>query len=387
MASPSFLPSLAAIHYPGSSTFDELDRDDLRYTYGVEDNVQVIIPTGIHQYFNPPASSSTFFKEQFVAGLRLPIHTFFSEVYRYFRIPLGQLTPNSIKILYGFVVLCDVSEVLTHASEVQPLPISDMEIMRRGRVILQRRALPHSSSTSIGKASRAHPPPRPTRQGSSGIRPASLAHPTRPRMSRLPRPTAPTRPRAARPPRPATPARPRAARPPRPTASTPLQPVSSPRATYIPDLGLGERRMGFGGGTGNVSFVGPASREASQAVRRARVTNERLSQDAPSPSRHRARSPSDDSDSDDQPLAQRRRRQAPRPVSDSGPSSVPSPPPNAAASPPPPHVTPPPIPSPVNDPPISSDTSSNPRWLNLPHRSKLRAMKLAPQNALQLSRL
>ncbi|XP_042416086.1 formin-1-like [Zingiber officinale] len=107
MASPSILPSLAAVYYPSSSTFDELDRDDLRYTYGVEDDAQVIIPTGIHQFFNPPAGSSTFFKEQFVAGLRLPIHPFFSDICRYFRIPLGQLTPNSIRILYGFVVICD----------------------------------------------------------------------------------------------------------------------------------------------------------------------------------------------------------------------------------------------------------------------------------------
>ncbi|XP_042380160.1 formin-like [Zingiber officinale] len=118
--------------------------------------------------------------------------------------------------------------------------------------------------------------------------------------------------------------------------------------------------MGFGGGTDNVSFAVPAFREASQAARRARATNERLSQDALSPSRRRARLPSDDSDSDDQPLAQRRRRRAPRPVSDSGPSFVPSPPPNAAASLPPPYVTPPPIPSPVNDPPIPSVTQVEP---------------------------
>ncbi|XP_042423552.1 proline-rich receptor-like protein kinase PERK10 [Zingiber officinale] len=51
------------------------------------------------------------------------------------------------------------SEVLTRASEVQPLPLSDMEIMRWGRVILQRRALPYSFSTSIGGASPANTPP------------------------------------------------------------------------------------------------------------------------------------------------------------------------------------------------------------------------------------
>ncbi|XP_042423509.1 formin-1-like [Zingiber officinale] len=118
--------------------------------------------------------------------------------------------------------------------------------------------------------------------------------------------------------------------------------------------------MGLGGGTGSISFTSPAFREASQAARRARSTNDRMSQDAPSPSRRRARSPFDDSDSDDQPLAQRRRRQAPRPASDSGSSSIPSPPPTANASPSLPSVTPPPIPSHVNDIPAPSKIQVEP---------------------------
>ncbi|XP_042450635.1 formin-1-like [Zingiber officinale] len=65
------------MYYPGSSTFDEIDWDDLRYTYGVGDDVHVVIPTGIHRFFNPPDGYCTFFKEQFVAGLRLPLHPFF----------------------------------------------------------------------------------------------------------------------------------------------------------------------------------------------------------------------------------------------------------------------------------------------------------------------
>ncbi|XP_042414925.1 protein transport protein sec31-like [Zingiber officinale] len=253
-----------------------------------------------------------------------------------------------------------VPEVLINASEVQPLPLSDMEIMRHGRVILQRRALPHSSSTSIGGAAPANPPPRPARRGSSGVRPAPLARPTRPRTARPPRSASPARLRAAHPPRPATPVRPRAPRTARPTTPTPLQSVSPARATYIPGLGLGERRLGLGGRSGNVSFASPIFREASQAARQAHSTNDRLNHDAPSPSRRRARSPSDDFDSDGQPLAQRRQCRAPRPMSDSGPSSIPSPPPAAVASPPPPIVTPPPILNPVNDPPTPSGIQVEP---------------------------
>ncbi|XP_042423372.1 vegetative cell wall protein gp1-like [Zingiber officinale] len=276
MASPSFLPSLASILYPGSSSFDECARDDLRYTYGVEDDVQVIIPTGIHHFFNPPVSSSTFFREQFVADLRLPIHPFFIDIGRYFQIPLGQLTPNSIRILCGFVVHLD-----------QPLPLA----------------------------------------------PGLPVHLDR-----------------------ATPACPRAPRTARPTPPTPLPSVSPPRATYIPGRGLGERLIGLGGGTGNVPFASPASREAYQVARRAHAANDRLSRNVSSPSRHRARSPSDDSDYDDQPLSQRRRRRAPRTMPDSGPSSISSPP--AAAS--PSHVTPPSIPGHVTDPPTSPHNQAEP---------------------------
>ncbi|XP_042423638.1 vegetative cell wall protein gp1-like [Zingiber officinale] len=241
-----------------------------------------------------------------------------------------------------------------------------MEIMRRGRVILERRALPHSSSTLIGGASSTNPPLRLVRRGSPAARPSLLAPPTRSRTARAPRSTIPASPRAARPPRPATPvrprapARPRAPRTARPTPPTPLPSVSPPRAPYIPGQGLGERHTGLGGRTGNVSLASPAFIEASQAARRARATNERVSQNAPTSSRRRARSSSDDSDSDDQPLSQRRRRRAPRPMSDSGPSSIPSSPPNAAASPTSPQATPPSIPSHVADPPTSSNNQAEP---------------------------
>ncbi|XP_042415328.1 uncharacterized protein LOC122004518 [Zingiber officinale] len=435
MASPSFLPSLASILYPGSSSFDECARDDLRYTYGVEDDVQVIIPTGIHQFFNPPCANypgpPTYSIASSPSGAKKKAHFDFNPVskllfYHPYRLltpswrdqfffiafprdvewPLRwqQLLPSSPELgefhldssyleassrlagwrinlmrllseeLLSYFRLSNLTqetprslaEVLTHVSEVHPLPLSDMEIMRRGRVFLQRRALPHSSSTSIGGAFSANPPPRLARRGSPAARPTLLAHPTRPRTTRPPRPATPARLRAARPPRPATPTRPEAPTRPRaprtaqPTPPTPLLSVSPPRATYILGRGLGERLMGLGGRTGNVPLASPSFREASQAACRARATNEHLSQNAPTPSRRRARSSSDDSNSDDQPLSQRRRRQAPRPMPDSGPSSIPSPPPNAAVSPPSPHVTPPPIPSHVTDPPTSSNNQAEP---------------------------
>ncbi|XP_042423310.1 formin-like protein 6 [Zingiber officinale] len=205
------------------------------------------------------------------------------ELLSYFR--LSYLTPETPHSL---------AEVLTHSSEVQPLPISDMEIMRRGRVILERRSLPYSSLTSVGVASPANPRPRLPRRVSSTVQHASFPRPTHPRSAPSSRTTAPVRPRAPPTAQPFTP--------------TPLQSIDPFRPTSSPGRGRGRR-------SANAPNVSPAFREASQAARRARS---------------------------------RLRRRAPNPSQDSGPSAVPPPPPpvttptpapgQADASPAPPEV-------------------------------------------------
>ncbi|XP_042409949.1 nascent polypeptide-associated complex subunit alpha, muscle-specific form-like [Zingiber officinale] len=198
-----------------------------------------------------------------------------------------------------------------------------MEIMRCGRVILERRSLPYSSSTSVGMASPANPRPRLPRRAASTVRPASFARTTRPQTARPSRSITPVRPRAP----PTAP----------PFTPTPLQSIDPSRPTYIPGRGLGRRLA-------NVTYASPAFREASQAARRAHSMNDCVDRDAPSASRRKARLPSEDSDSDDQPLAQRLRCRTPHPVPDSSPSAIPSSSPLVAtASPPsPPIATPPP---------------------------------------------
>ncbi|XP_042465863.1 extensin-like [Zingiber officinale] len=215
-----------------------------------------------------------------------------------------------------------------------------MELMRRGRVILQRRLLPYSSSTSVGVASPANPRPRLPRRAASTVRLASF--------------TRPVHPRTARPSRPVTPVHPRAPPTARPLTLTPLQSINPPRTTYIPGCGLGQRSV-------NVPYASPAFREASQAARQACSVNDCLSRDAPSSSRCRVRLPSDNSDSDDQPLAQRLRHRAPDPIPDSGPSTIPPPPPTATTtSPSPPIATPTLVLSQTEVPPAPSAVSFEP---------------------------
>ncbi|XP_042396476.1 wiskott-Aldrich syndrome protein homolog 1-like [Zingiber officinale] len=199
-----------------------------------------------------------------------------------------------------------------------------MEIMRRGRVILEMRSLPYSTSTHVGVASPTNPRPRLPRRASSTVRPTSSARPTRPRTAPTSRPVALVRPWAPPIARPFTP--------------TPLQSINPSRPTSSPGRGRGRR-------SANVPYASPAFREASQAAHQARSVNDRLDRDAPSSSRRRIRLPSEDSDSDDQPLAQRLRRRAPDPLRDVGPFDVPPPPVATTTPPSPPIATPTPIPS------------------------------------------
>ncbi|XP_042415387.1 carbohydrate-responsive element-binding protein-like [Zingiber officinale] len=231
-----------------------------------------------------------------------------------------------------------------------------MEIMRQGRVILDKRPLPYSTSTSVSMASNANPRPRLPRRATSNVRPASFAHLVRPRAAHTTRPAATARPRVACPPQPAAPVRPQASTPAQSFTPTLLQSIPSP-TTYVPGRGLGQRA--------NVHYASPAFREASQAARQARSVNDRSGQDAPTSSRRRVRLPSEDSDSDDQPLTQRLHRRALDAMPDSGPSTVPPSPPTATPTSVPSQAEAPPAPPNIQvEPPLAQPSTSQQRQSN-----------------------
>ncbi|XP_042400881.1 proline-rich receptor-like protein kinase PERK10 [Zingiber officinale] len=213
-----------------------------------------------------------------------------------------------------------------------------MELMRRGRIILERRSLPYMTSTPVDVASPTNPRPRLPRRAPSTARPAFSAHPIHRRTAPASRPAAPVRPRALPTARPFTP--------------TPLQSINPPRPTSSPGRGRGRR-------SSNVPYANPAFREASQAASQARSVNDCLDRDAPSSSRRRVRLPSEESDSDDQPLAQRLRRRAPNPSQDVRPSAVPPPSPPVATT-TPPIATATPIPSQADATPTPPEVMTEP---------------------------
>ncbi|XP_042387390.1 putative protein TPRXL [Zingiber officinale] len=211
-----------------------------------------------------------------------------------------------------------------------------MEIMRQGRVILERRSLPHSTSTKVEiNASTIPRPSRPPR-ASSTSQPASSVHP---RASSISRPASYAHPRAS--------------------------PTSQP--TSGPGRGHGQRST-------NVTYASPAFREASQAARRARSETDRLSRDTPSSSRRQTRSPSDDSDSDDRPLAYKSRRRTTKPNQASGPSSAPHPSPPVATT--------TPIPSPSEAPPDPPVVPGGPPLAQPSISQRHRSIKAGPSHRL-----
>ncbi|KAK6150286.1 hypothetical protein DH2020_015218 [Rehmannia glutinosa] len=63
------------------------------------------LPSYTDRPFRPPPQSLTFFVGQLDGGLRFPINSFFSEVSSMYKIPLNQLTPNSFRIIAGFLII------------------------------------------------------------------------------------------------------------------------------------------------------------------------------------------------------------------------------------------------------------------------------------------
>ncbi|XP_048539235.1 uncharacterized protein LOC125518441 [Triticum urartu] len=71
-------------------------------------------PAGDGAAFTPPPERAvSLYAHALEAGVRFPLHSFFSQALTHFRLAPGQLTPSGWRVLVGFVVLC-------HDAGVQP---------------------------------------------------------------------------------------------------------------------------------------------------------------------------------------------------------------------------------------------------------------------------
>ncbi|XP_042415273.1 uncharacterized protein LOC122004452 [Zingiber officinale] len=93
------------------SRFDGTDARRFFNEFELPPDHRLVLATSSNRPHNPPIGTVCFFRDQFVAGLRFPLHSFIREVCNYFRIPLGQLIPNSFKLLCGVVILFKLHDI------------------------------------------------------------------------------------------------------------------------------------------------------------------------------------------------------------------------------------------------------------------------------------
>lgn len=91
--------------------FDAGDAASLINTFDIPSDYEIVLASPSDQPNDPPVDTICFFRDQFVVGLRFPIHPFITEVCNYFRVPLAQLVPNSFYLLCGVVVLFRVHNI------------------------------------------------------------------------------------------------------------------------------------------------------------------------------------------------------------------------------------------------------------------------------------
>lgn len=100
-----FLPSSGQWYNSQASKLRPSDEPSLRRLGTIPRSWELLIPGPEHRAHLPPLGYLTFFKAQLQSGLRFPLPPFYQEVARYFRVPIGQLQPNSFRHMATTYVL------------------------------------------------------------------------------------------------------------------------------------------------------------------------------------------------------------------------------------------------------------------------------------------
>lgn len=84
--------------------YNKIKTSILCFGYETSDGFQVIISRPTNWLHRPPPGCVTFYHGQLTNSLRFPIPSF-QEVVAYFHISLGQLAPNSFRLLCGITII------------------------------------------------------------------------------------------------------------------------------------------------------------------------------------------------------------------------------------------------------------------------------------------
>lgn len=107
-----FLPSSGQWYHSQVSKLRLGEESMLRRLGTIPRSWDLIIPGPEHRAHLPPLGYLTFFKAQLQSGLRFPIPLFYQDVARHYRVPIGQLQPNSFRHMAATYVLFQSLDLL-----------------------------------------------------------------------------------------------------------------------------------------------------------------------------------------------------------------------------------------------------------------------------------
>ncbi|XP_012850073.1 PREDICTED: uncharacterized protein LOC105969842 [Erythranthe guttata] len=94
------------VEKPTHSLVDKFDLEALYVTQGMDPSFHLVVPSRNQTPSNPPPGYLTWYLDQFKAGLSFPLHPFFVDVSRVYRVPLHLFHPNAIKFMSCFYIVC-----------------------------------------------------------------------------------------------------------------------------------------------------------------------------------------------------------------------------------------------------------------------------------------
>ena len=85
--------------------------DKLVEKYGIPYHFEVQAAQSGEVACRPPPMFVAIYKDQFIAGFRLPIPQFLFQILIFWGIRVTQLAPNAVRSILGFFMLCRIPEI------------------------------------------------------------------------------------------------------------------------------------------------------------------------------------------------------------------------------------------------------------------------------------
>lgn len=100
---------LEAVNYPSTICYNQLG--NIRKEFHIPIRLGIMVASDGDRGLYTLEGWMTVYRNQIEAGLRLPVHNLFYNIMNYWRIEIGQIALNGIRIVVAFILLCKYFEV------------------------------------------------------------------------------------------------------------------------------------------------------------------------------------------------------------------------------------------------------------------------------------